>query len=116
MSNAPKGAPATAALAALRTEHPLPTQTLAAGFVGIVAAQQAVPVQRFSPSAAGTALLLEGKSISFSAGSSRTKWKGRWNIHVCRPRNGITVELFLNSTPDGGTRLFCSPHAFSDTL
>ena len=68
-----EGAPATAALAAIRTEHPLPTQTLAAGLVGIVAAQDAVPVQGLALAAAGTALLLEGKSASFSAGSSRTK-------------------------------------------
>jgi hypothetical protein len=68
-----EGAPTTAALAAIGTEHPLAAQTLAAGLIGIVAAQDAVPVQRFGPPAAGTALLLEGKSVCFSAGSSRTK-------------------------------------------
>jgi len=99
-----EGAPASAALAAIRTEHPLAPLALAAGLVGIVAAQDAVPVQGFSPPAAGAALLLEGKSASFSAGSSRTKWKGRWNIRSCCPRNSIAVELFFDGTPDGGTR------------
>ena len=51
----------------------LPAQALAAGLVRIVAAQNAVPVQCLAPATAGTALLLEGKSASFSAGSSRTK-------------------------------------------
>jgi hypothetical protein len=46
---------------------------LAAGFGRIIAAKNTVPVQRLDFSAAGTALLLEGKSVSFSAGSSRTK-------------------------------------------
>ncbi|HEX5218598.1 MAG TPA: hypothetical protein VFZ59_03435 [Verrucomicrobiae bacterium] len=55
------------------TEHPLAAQVLAVGLVRIVATQDAVPVQCLDLAAAGTALLLEGKSASFSAGSSRTK-------------------------------------------
>jgi len=63
----------TLALPAIGTKHPLATNGLAAGFGRIIAAKNAVPVQRLDPAAAGTALLLEGKSESFSAGSSRTK-------------------------------------------
>jgi hypothetical protein len=40
---------------------------------GIVAPQKAVPVQRFTALAAGTALLLERKSASLSADWLRTK-------------------------------------------
>jgi hypothetical protein len=54
-----------------------------------------VPVQCLVPAAAGTALLLEGKSASFSAGSSRTKWKGRWNIPPCCLNVGVSVELYF---------------------
>lgn len=68
-----KGAPATAALAAIGTKYPLAADRVAGGLVGIVAVEEAVPVQGFDLIAAGTALLLEGKSASFSAGSSRTK-------------------------------------------
>jgi len=68
-----KGASATAALPAIGTKHPLAAEALPAGLVGIVAAKKAVPVQCFRLTAAGTALLLEGKSTSASAGSSRTK-------------------------------------------
>ena len=68
-----KRAPATAAAAAIGTKHPLATRPLRAGLGGIVAAQETVPVQRFDALAAWTALLLEGKSDSFSADSSRTK-------------------------------------------
>ena len=68
-----EGAPATAALAPIGTKHPLATSALAAGPVGIIAAKDAVPVQRFGLAAAGTALLFEGKSASFNAEGSRTK-------------------------------------------
>lgn len=68
-----EGAPATAALAPIGTEDPLAPDGAPVGFIGIVAAQDAVPVQGFDLAAAGTALLLEGKSVSFNAGSSRTK-------------------------------------------
>jgi hypothetical protein len=65
---------ATAAtLPAIGTKHPLATDNLAAGLNRIIAAKNTVPVQRFDFAAAGTALLFEGKSESFSAGSSRTK-------------------------------------------
>jgi hypothetical protein len=63
----------TAALPAIGTIHPLAPDSLAAGFGRIIAAKKAVPVQRLDFSAAGTALLFEGKSVSFNAGSSRTK-------------------------------------------
>jgi hypothetical protein len=71
--NQGKRLPTAAALPAIGTEHPPATNQLTAGLGGIVAAQDAVPVQGFSLTAAGAALLLEGKSASFSAGSSRTK-------------------------------------------
>jgi len=62
-----------AASPAIGTKHPLAAEALAAGLIGIVATKKAVPVQCFGLSAAGAALLLEGKSACFSAGSSRTK-------------------------------------------
>lgn len=65
--------PAATALAAIGTKHPLTTSQLTAGLNRIVAAQNAVPVQCLAPATAGAALLLEGKSACFSAGSSRTK-------------------------------------------
>jgi hypothetical protein len=97
--------PAATALPAIGTKHPLAPKTLASGLVGIVAAQEAVPVQGLGSPAAGTALLLEGKSAAFSAGSSRTKWKGRWNIHSCCRIGAIFVELFLDGTADGATQV-----------
>ena len=67
---------ATAAtLPAIGTKHPLAADELAAGFNGIITPKNAVPVQRLDPAAAGTALLFERKSVSFSAGSSRTNGK-----------------------------------------
>jgi hypothetical protein len=65
--------PAATALPAIGTKHPLTTSQLTVGLGGIVAAKKTVPVQGFSLAAAGTALLLEGKSACSSAGSSRTK-------------------------------------------
>jgi hypothetical protein len=68
-----KSFPTTAPLPAIGTKHPLAAHPLRTGPGGIIAAQETVPVQRFDALAAWTALLLEGKSASFSAGSSRTK-------------------------------------------
>jgi hypothetical protein len=68
-----KRAPATPAPPAIGTKHPLSAHPLRTGLGGIVAAQETVPVQRFRSLAAWTALLLEGKSVSFSADSSRAK-------------------------------------------
>jgi len=65
--------PTAAALPAIGTKHPLTPNRLAARLNRIVAEQDAMPVQGLSLTAAGAALLLEGKSASFSAGSSRTK-------------------------------------------
>lgn len=68
-----KRAPATTAPPAIGTKHPLSAHPLPTGLGAIVAAQETVPVQLFRSLAAWTALLLEGKSVSFSAGSSRAK-------------------------------------------
>ena len=65
--------PATAALAAVGAEDPLAPDRLAGGRGRIVAEKQAVPVQGFGVTAAGTALLLERKSSCSRAGASRTK-------------------------------------------
>jgi hypothetical protein len=74
--------PATAALAAVGAEDPLAPDRLAGGVGRIVAVKQAVPVQGFGETAAGTALLLERKSSCWRAGSSRTKR----NLGVFMPR------------------------------
>jgi len=68
-----KGFSTAATLPAIGTKHALTTSQLTAGLGGIVAAKNTVPVQGFSLAAAGAALLLEGKSACFSAGSSRKK-------------------------------------------
>lgn len=65
--------PTAATLPAIGTKNSLTTNRLPAGLNRIVAAQDAVPVQGFSLAAAGTALLLEGKSRVFNSSWSRTK-------------------------------------------
>jgi hypothetical protein len=60
----------------------------------IIAAKQTVPVQGLDPAAAGTALLFERKSRDCNAASSRTKWKGRWNIQIDCRKIIASVELF----------------------
>jgi len=64
---------AAATLPATGTIHPLATGRLAADLNRIVAAKNAVPVQGFSFSAAGAALLFERKSRVVNSSSSRTK-------------------------------------------
>lgn len=68
-----EGPPTTAAIAAIGAKHALAAHGLAAGLSGIIAPQNTVPVQRFNFSAAGTALLLEGKSCVFNCSVSPTK-------------------------------------------
>ncbi len=68
-----KSLPTTAPLPAIGTKHPLAAHPLRTGLGGIIAAKETVPVQRLDALAAWTALLLEGKSASLSADSSRTK-------------------------------------------
>lgn len=68
-----EGFSTTAPPPAIGTKHPLAPQRLRPGLGGIIAVQETVPVQRLNTLAAWTALLLEGKSASLSAGSSRTK-------------------------------------------
>ena len=62
-----KGAPATAALAAIGTKHPLAPHGLPGAIVRIVPVEQTVAVQRLRAAAAGAALLLERKSRAFSS-------------------------------------------------
>ena len=69
-----KSLAATAATEAIGTKDPLaPRQEAAVIFGRIVAVKEAVPIQRFLPAAAWTALLFERKSSSFSFSRSRTK-------------------------------------------
>lgn len=73
-----KGFSTTPATAAIRTEDPLASaQPAAIVFGGIIAVEDAVPVQSFISAAAWTALLLERKSSSFSFPASATKRKER---------------------------------------
>jgi hypothetical protein len=60
-------------LPAIGTKHPLAPDGLAVGLGRIVAVKKAVPVQGFILSAAGAALLFEGKSRVFNSSWSRTK-------------------------------------------
>ncbi|HET8667384.1 MAG TPA: hypothetical protein VFM10_05340 [Terriglobales bacterium] len=69
---------ATAATAAIRTKDPLAAaQAAAIVSNGIIAVEDTVPIQRFSLTAAWTALLFERKSSSLSFAASATKQKGR---------------------------------------
>jgi hypothetical protein len=68
-----KGFSAAASPPAIGTKHPLASDGLAAGLGRIVAVKKAVPVQGFILSAAGAALLFEGKSRVFNSSWSRTK-------------------------------------------
>jgi hypothetical protein len=97
-----KGASATATRPAIGTEYPLATDRAAVGLIGIVAAKNAMPVQRLALAAAGAALLFEGKSTSWSAAASRTKWKGRWNIRRCCPRPGGPSRTFATALGTAG--------------
>ncbi len=63
----------TAALAAIGAEYPLASKSLAGCRCGIIAAQQAVPVQCAHSFAVRARPLLERKSCVFRSGSSRTK-------------------------------------------
>lgn len=68
-----KGSSATAAPAAIGAEHPLAPNGLGAGLSWIVAAKDAVPVQRANSLAVRARLLLERKSCVFRSWSPRTK-------------------------------------------
>jgi hypothetical protein len=68
-----KSPPATAAATAIGAKHPPPPDGLATGLSGVVAPENAVPIQCFNSSAAGAALLLEGKSCVFNSWASWTK-------------------------------------------
>ena len=68
-----KSAPATAALPAIGTKHPLPPASLAVSSIGIIAQRTAVPVQRTPAAAMRTRRLLKGKSWVFNSCASRTK-------------------------------------------
>lgn len=89
-----KGPATTAALPAIGTKHPLATDELAAGVGRIIAAQNTVPVQGFIAPAAWTALLLEGKSSSFSFWVSATKRKGRDMGRVAAESKTVGPDYF----------------------
>lgn len=65
--------PATAALPAIGTIHPLATHGLTTRLGRIVAQRAAVPVQTANAAAMRTRRLLEGKSWFFNSCASRTK-------------------------------------------
>jgi hypothetical protein len=99
-----KGFSATTATTAIRTKDPLTSRQAAAiVFGGIIAVEDAVPVQRFIAAAAGTALLLERKSSFFSFPASATKRKGRDMECVAAGTKSFGRDNFYG-TPDGATR------------
>jgi hypothetical protein len=94
--------PATAAVSAIRTKDPLSaTQAAAIVFGGIVAVEDAVPVQRFILAAAWTALLFEGKSSSFSFSASATKRNGGDMGRVAAEKNAARPDPFDGSSAAG---------------
>jgi len=99
-----KGAPATAAPAAIRAESTLPACPLRGGVLSIVARQAAVAVQRATPAAVGAALLLERKSSAFNAGSSATKRTHAGRIRRCCLKATAPAEPFSDGAADCGTR------------
>jgi hypothetical protein len=86
--------PTTAALSAIRTKDPLASSEAAAiVFGGIVAVEDAVPVQRFILAAAWTALLFERKSSAFSFWASATKRNGG-DMGLWLPKKMRLVQIF----------------------
>jgi hypothetical protein len=100
-----KGFSAPPAPAAIRTEDPLTSRAAAAIiFGGIVAVEEAVPVQCFILAAAWTALRLERKSSSFSFPASATKRKDRDMERVAAGTQSLGRDNF-DGAADGATRL-----------
>ena len=99
-----KRVPAPAAPAAVGAEDPLAADR-AAGRVGrIVAVQQAVPIQRLAVTAAGTALLLKGKSSAWRAASSPTKRNGGGVMGPVNAPSSDARRGFCDGPEDGGTQ------------
>jgi hypothetical protein len=92
-----KRASATAALPAIGTEYPLAPEPLAGGCRQIIAAQDAVPVQRVGSAAVRARPLLERKSCDFSSPSSHTKQKCELDIRPCCLNPIRFVEHFLTA-------------------
>jgi hypothetical protein len=86
-------------------EHPLAPESLAGRRQGIIATQEAVPVQRADSFAVRARLLLERKSCCFSSRSSRAKQKSELDIRRCCQSTTRFVELFSDGTVCGVTRL-----------
>jgi len=100
-----KGFSAPSMTAAIRTKDPLASRQAAAIiFDGIIAVEDAVPVQCFILAAAWTALLLERKSSSFSFPASATKRKDRDIECVAAGTKSFGRDNF-DGTTDGATRL-----------
>lgn len=100
-----KGFSAPSATAAIRTKDPLASRAAAAiVFGGIIAVEDAVPVQSFILAAAWTALLLERKSSSFSFPASATKRKDCDMECVAAGTQSLGRDNFDCAT-DGATRL-----------
>ncbi len=91
--------PASTAPAAIGAEHPLAPESLAGRRQGIIAAQEAVPVQCADSFAVRARPLLERKSCVFKSRSSRTKQKSECDIRPCCLSMARSVELFLTALP-----------------
>lgn len=98
------GAAAASALAAIGAVNPLASDLALVGLGQVVAVKKAVPVQRLGSTAVATALLLERKTPTLSASSSRTK-RGMGMAPLVPPLTA-TVETFdlEHGTANGGTQ------------
>ena len=85
---------ATAALAAIGTKNALAPVHPVRRPRGIMAEEKTVPVQSLALTAAGAALLFEGKSWALSSATSRTKRGGVCGIPVSCPSTQPFVENF----------------------
>jgi hypothetical protein len=93
-----EGMAATGAMAAIGAKHALAAERLPGGVGGIVAVQEAVPVQEADTVAALAALLFEGKSWWFNASQSRTKRNGVWGM------GGVAAKKAINPRGSGRQR------------
>ena len=90
-----KGLPATAALSAIGTEHPLSAHAFFGAIKRVVAVKKTVPVQSLAPLAVRARQLLERKSCAWSSWTSRTKRRSDCDIPFLLPEPNRVRPAFF---------------------